>query len=150
MATPIQKTATAGEYVILRDTDNNILIMQGTTVPTDATTGYAKGCTFIDTDVATGLNGVYTNIGTSTSCIFAIAGTPITAGFEVSAQASTATVTNAIAEKNLTNTGAGGAITLTLPAASTMTGKYFVVTVLVAQIVNLSPAATDGIFLNGS
>jgi hypothetical protein len=35
MAKPIQATATAGEYIILRDTSDNILSMQGTTVPTD-------------------------------------------------------------------------------------------------------------------
>jgi len=44
--------------------------MQGTTVPTDATTGYAKGALFIDTDVATGLTGLYQNNGTNTSCVF--------------------------------------------------------------------------------
>jgi len=38
MATPIQKTATAGEYIILRDVNDDILIAQGTTVPTNATT----------------------------------------------------------------------------------------------------------------
>ena len=43
---------------------------QGTTVPTDATTGYAKGCLFIDTDVASGTSGLYVNVGTNTSCVF--------------------------------------------------------------------------------
>jgi len=38
MATPIQKTATAGEYVLLRDTNNDIVLMQSLTVPTDSTT----------------------------------------------------------------------------------------------------------------
>jgi hypothetical protein len=50
----------------------------------------------------------------------------------------------------ITNTGAGGAITHTLPAASTVAGKLITFTATVAQIVNISPAATDGVFLNGS
>lgn len=70
MATPIQKTATAGEYIVLRDVNNDILIAQGTTVPTDTTTWYAKWCLFIDTDVATGTTGLYCNKWTKTSCVF--------------------------------------------------------------------------------
>lgn len=56
--------------VYLRDHADNILLASGTDVPTDATSGYAKGCTFIDRDVATGISGVYENVGTSTSCNF--------------------------------------------------------------------------------
>ena len=67
---PIQSTWTTGEYIVARDISDDILIMQGTTVPTDATTGYAKGALFIDTDVATGLTGLYQNNGTNTSCVF--------------------------------------------------------------------------------
>jgi hypothetical protein len=70
MATPIQKTATAGEFIVLRDTNNDILLAQSLTVPTDATTGYAKGCLLIDTNVAAGTSGLYVNIGTNTSCNF--------------------------------------------------------------------------------
>jgi hypothetical protein len=36
MATPIQKTATAGDYILLRDTNNDIVLMQSLTVPADA------------------------------------------------------------------------------------------------------------------
>lgn len=151
MATPIQKTSTTWEYIVLRDTNNDVLIMQGTTVPTDGTTGYAKGCLFIDTDVVTWIDWVYKNVWTNTSCIFTLVSKPIMANATVSAQASTATlVATDLSWKVITNTGASGAITLTLPAASTLTGKYFTVTVLVAQIINLSPVSTDGIFLNGS
>lgn len=151
MATPIQKTTTAWEYIVLRDTNNDILIMEWTTVPTDGTTWYAKWCKFIDTDVATGLNWVYTNIWTKTSCLFATETTPIMANATVWAQAATATLVAAdLSWKVVTNTWASGAITLTLPAASTLTWKYFTVTVLVAQIVNLSPVATDAVYLNGS
>jgi len=56
--------------VLLRDQNGDILWAVGTTVPTDATTGYAKGCLFIDTDVATGTTGLNCNKGTKTSCQF--------------------------------------------------------------------------------
>ncbi len=151
MALPIEKTSTGG--ILLRDGSGYIVLEQGTTVPADATAGYAKGATFFDTDVVTGIDGVYRNIGTSTSSIFVSANVPTyaLAGGTVSAQAATATLVAAdLSGKVTTNTGASGATTLTLPAASTLTGKYFSVTVLAAQIVNLSPIATDGVFLNGS
>lgn len=149
MALPFEKTST--EVTILKDELDKKLIVTWTTVPTDTTTWYAKGCDFIDTDVAAGLNWKYVNIWTSTSCLFTPATTPIMANATVWAQAATATLVAAdLSWKVVTNTGASGAITLTLPAASTLTWKYFVVTVLVAQIVNLSPIATDAIFLNGS
>ena len=56
--------------VLLRDASEKILIATGTEVPTDATAGYAKGCLYIDTDVATGSTGLYENVGTTTSCNF--------------------------------------------------------------------------------
>lgn len=68
MATPILKTST--ETVLLFDTNNDTVIVQWTTVPTDTTTWYAKWCLFIDTDVATWTSGLYVNIGTNTSCNF--------------------------------------------------------------------------------
>jgi len=56
--------------VLLRDPNGDILWATGLTVPTDATTGYAKGALFIDTDVATGTTGLNCNKGTRTSCAF--------------------------------------------------------------------------------
>lgn len=56
--------------VLMRDGDNKILWATGTGVPTDATAGYAKGCLFIDTDVAAATTGLYVNIGTTTECDF--------------------------------------------------------------------------------
>ena len=47
-----------------------MLIATGTDVPANATSGYAKGCLFIDRNVATGTTGLYENIGTNTSCNF--------------------------------------------------------------------------------
>lgn len=60
---------------ILFDSNDDILLATGTDVPTDTTSGYAKGCIFIDTDVATGTGGSYENVGTNTSCNFDIMGT---------------------------------------------------------------------------
>ncbi|NCC99856.1 MAG: hypothetical protein EOL95_09200 [Bacteroidia bacterium] len=57
---------------ILRDSNQDILFATGTTVPTDATTGYAKGCLFIDTDVATGTGSLYLNKGVNTACVFTL------------------------------------------------------------------------------
>lgn len=71
MATPILGTST--EKVLLFDTNNDKVIVQGTTKPVDTTTGYAKGCYFIDTDVVTGTSGVYFNKGTNLSCVFELA-----------------------------------------------------------------------------
>ena len=41
----------------------------GTTVPTDGTAGYGKGCIFIDTDGGIG-STLYVNEGSNTSCDF--------------------------------------------------------------------------------
>jgi hypothetical protein len=61
---------TADITVYTRDKSDKITYATGTDVPTDGTSGYAKGCIFIDTDVATGISGRYENVGTSTSCVF--------------------------------------------------------------------------------
>lgn len=55
---------------ILVDGNGDLLLVTGTTVPTDTSSGYAKGCLFIDTDVATGTTGLNCNKGTNTSCQF--------------------------------------------------------------------------------
>lgn len=64
----LEKTSTG--VILERDTNFDILKEQGTTVPSDTTTGYAKGAEFIDTDVTTGTSGLYVNVGTRTSCVF--------------------------------------------------------------------------------
>ena len=97
MATWIQKTTTSWEYIILRDTSNNILLMQGTTVPS-GTAGYAKGCTFLDTDVGAGVSAVYFNKWTTTVC-----------DFELAPVASTGTFTTITASSTI---AAGWSITL--------------------------------------
>lgn len=52
--------------------------------------------------------------------------------------------------KNNTNTGAGGAIVLTLPAANLLGGLTTRIQVTVAQTVTLTPASGEKIFLGGS
>lgn len=70
MALPFSKTST--EVIYLVDENGDKLFVSGTTVPTDTTTGYAKSCLFIDTDVATGTGSLYLNKGTKTSCVFSL------------------------------------------------------------------------------
>lgn len=59
-----------GVTCLLKDSAGKALLATGTTVPADTGTLYAKGCLFIDTDVATGTSGLYVNVGTSASCVF--------------------------------------------------------------------------------
>ena len=60
----------AAVKILLKDASGDVLMATGTGVPSDATSGYAKGCLFIDTDVATGTTGLNCNKGTNTSCVF--------------------------------------------------------------------------------
>lgn len=56
--------------IISKDNEEKVLLATGTTVPSDATSGYAKWALFIDTDVTTGTSGLYVNVWTKTSCVF--------------------------------------------------------------------------------
>ncbi len=56
------------------DKDGDILLAVGTETIGDGATGYAKGCLYIDTNVATGSSGLYENVGTNTSCNFDVIG----------------------------------------------------------------------------
>lgn len=67
----------------------------------------------------------------------------------VGAQAATATLVVADLQKIITNTGASGTVTLTLPSAATVAGLSFRVQVTVAQIVRIAPATGQKIFLGG-
>ena len=64
------KASTAAVNALLRDWAGHILFATGTTVPTNGAAGYAKGCLFIDVDVATGTTGLYCNKGVTTACDF--------------------------------------------------------------------------------
>ena len=56
--------------VLVRDGNGKILWATGTEVPTDNTAGYAKGCLFVDTNVAAATTGLYVNVGTTALCDF--------------------------------------------------------------------------------
>jgi hypothetical protein len=64
--------ATVTVYVLIEDAVGDILWCTGDTMPTDGLSGFAKGCIFIDTDVADNSQGVYFNIGTNTSAEFSL------------------------------------------------------------------------------
>lgn len=55
--------------IIATDFAGNGILAAGTTKPTDASTGYATGCLFMDVDAAAGLQ-VFVNEGTAASCSF--------------------------------------------------------------------------------
>ena len=65
---------TADILVYQRDEGNNILLASGLDVPVDTTSGYAKGCVFIDRNVTAGTAARYENVGTKTSCNFDLVG----------------------------------------------------------------------------
>ena len=66
--------------------------------------------------------------------------------------AHTASATLVVADYNTihTNTAAGASITLTLPAAATVSNKMLKIQLLAAQSVVLTPASGEKIFLGGS
>lgn len=66
------------------------------------------------------------------------------------AYATDTTLVAANLNTNVTNTGASGTITLTLPAVSGLAGYTLHVELTVAQIVRIDPAGTETIFLGGS
>lgn len=68
----------------------------------------------------------------------------------VTAYATDTTLVAGNLNTNVTNTGASGTITLTLPAVSGLTGYTLHVELTVAQIVRIDPAGTEKIYLGGS
>lgn len=56
--------------VLIYDGSDDVLLATGTDVPSDDTAGYAKGCLFVDTDVAAATTGLYVNVGTTSDCDF--------------------------------------------------------------------------------
>lgn len=71
MSKPLKLHATPGG-VLMEIPGEGTLMARGTTVPTDGTTGYAKGCIFIDTNASAG-SVFYVNEGTKDSCDFNVA-----------------------------------------------------------------------------
>jgi hypothetical protein len=86
-------TVSGTERILLKDKDGKKLLVTGTTKPSDSTTGYAKGCIFIDTDVGAGSSGIYENVGTTTSCNFdALSAASPTAWDDIAAPDAAATI----------------------------------------------------------
>lgn len=93
------------------DSSNKVLLASGTTVPTNGTAGYAKGCVFIDTDTATGICGRYENIGTSASCQFRVIGNHVieyNTATSIAASGTTSVYVTAPSSSNLTNVSLAG------------------------------------------
>lgn len=92
--------------VLAVDQAFNVVKAKGTTVPTDADTGFAKGCLFIKTNGTTGTT-LYLNEGDETSADFNPIETPesaisgVTAGTGISGGGTSGTVTVTLAENYL-------------------------------------------------
>lgn len=114
---------TTGDIKVqLYNGDRDIMIATGTDVPVDTSSGYAKGCLFIDTNVATGTSGLNENTGTNTSCVFNVIGA-ITAGEITLAQGSilvgnSSGVAAALDAKTTTRVLVGNGTTITSVALS--------------------------------
>lgn len=116
------------------DQDGNILLAAGTTVPTDASSGYAKGATFLLTNAATGVSGRYQNIGTTSSSLFVNTGTAV-AGAQ----------TGLVAQVSLSSAQilALNATPITLVAAPG-SGKAIVVEQIIFKMVTTATAYVSG------
>jgi len=116
-----------GTGIIARDPGQGILHAYGTTVPTDATTGYAPGCLFIKTNGTTGVTINYVNTGTLASCVFSPLDANKISSRVVAATASTLTVTEALHDGKTIYLDLAAGIAVTLPAAKAGLRFRFVV-----------------------
>ena len=115
-----------------------ILFASGTTVPTDATTGFAPGCIFIDTDAAAN-STVYINEGTATSCAFKVL--PATVLATLGSLTATAAEINQWCDESVkTET-----VTTTNVIAATESGKTFFLSAA-GGFVSTLPAPAAGLF----
>lgn len=60
--------------VLIEDSNGNVLLCTGTSIPTADSSGFAKGCLFIKTDADDGTKSLYENQGTSSLCDFNVIG----------------------------------------------------------------------------
>lgn len=142
----IEKIGTPSITALEFDKNDMVRRAEGATVPTDADKGYAKGCLF----ARTGDGLMFVNLGTSASAKFIPVYPTLAPNATVKANAATATIAAADFPKNNTNTGASGAIVLTMPAPADVKGLAMRIYVTVAQQISLSPASTDAVYLAGS
>lgn len=121
------KSRTPGSTAVLsihRDSSGNILLATGTTVP-GAEAGFAKGCVFIKTDAATGVDGTYFNIGTTTAASFVTA-----SGQTAAQQGADGLVNKQVARATYDFSVHGGAIStiglgVTLPDNAIITRSWY-------------------------
>ncbi|MDF1551936.1 MAG: hypothetical protein P1P84_02685 [Deferrisomatales bacterium] len=66
------RVSAVGPKALIRDASGNMLMAAGTTVPADAGSGYAVGCTFVKTNGGGGSPANFTNQGSATSCKFRV------------------------------------------------------------------------------
>jgi hypothetical protein len=132
---------TADITVLERDYQGKISRATGTDVPVDETAGYAKGCVFIDTNVAAGTSGRYTNVGTTASCNFDLEGT-VSSGSVTADDLATAVTPSHVVKYAGEVTWTGGLATL----ASTVTGVA-ATDIVIASIHTLG---TQGTILQGA
>lgn len=85
----------AGVLILQQVAGEGITLARGATVPSDATTGYAKGCLFIDTDGAAGAV-LYVNEGTKASSDFNLALADETVAYLDGVTAGTVTASKAL------------------------------------------------------
>lgn len=95
---------------LLVDGDGNILMCTGTTVPTDGSSGYAKGCQFIKTNGSTATT-TYINEGSTTSSDFN------------AIESSASTITAVTAGTGLTGGGTEGSVTLNVGSGTGITAN---------------------------
>ena len=138
--------------VLTYDSDNNALLVTGTTAPTGA--GYAHGCMFIKTDAGTGVKSLYENQGTSVVADFNLIG-EATPGEIALAEGSilvgnASGVGAAVVAKTDTKILVGNGTTITSVAMSgnaTMTNAGII---SVSGLTIASQAAGDILYFNGT
>ncbi len=104
----IPAPAGTSTYRVQHATEDGYTLAYGTTVPTDATTGFAPGCIFFHVDGSAGAT-LYVNNGTKASC-------------EFDAVVSEDSIVATLVAANLTSLKIGG-VTYTLPAADGAAGQ---------------------------
>ncbi len=68
-----EAAGTTGDILVyLRNEGGHILWASGPDVPVNASTGYARGCLFIDNNIAAGTGSLYINKGTPATAEFSL------------------------------------------------------------------------------
>ena len=137
-----QYGSSAGVGVML-DPVAGIMFDWGTSVPSDAATGYGHGCIYIKTDGSNGQT-FYQNVGTSSSADF----NQVLGGVDLGALTATATELNYLAAANSTlTTGAGVGITTgtgTIYKTSVIKIGTIIHTWIYIDLTGLASISTDG------